>query len=424
MTERDCVKNWFSRRRLGLFLHFGLYSIEGWHEQDQWRRRIPRAKYEKQIALFNPVRFDPDAILDMAENAGMEYVCLTTKHHDGFCLWDTKQTDYNVMNSPYGRDIVGQLAEACHRRRFPLGLYYSVADWHHPNYPNQDRHHELAKPEEGDQPDWDKYMEFLVAQVRELCTNYGEVRHFFWDINVPEHKDPSINAMLRELQPNIVINNRGFDEGDFGTPEREYGHDMEKGASGFTRPAEACNSVGTQSWGFRKDEDYYSAAFLIQSIDKMMCAGANYLLNVGPDGRGNIPEAASGIVSEIGRWYAKVREAFSDTQPCSNLTKNKAILLTRRGNNIYVHLQNPVVADAVVLPGLNGLPSKAVLLNTGERLECAREILPSFWKSGAPVLRIRNLSRELISRGETLIIKLEFNEDVTSGTTKITEFKG
>ena len=147
MAYQSVHAEWFSRRRFGLFLHFGLYSIEGWHEQDQMRRRIPRDEYGKLIRRFNPAQFNAERILDLAESVGMEYVCLTTKHHDGFCLWDTRETTFNVMNSPYGRDIVKQLADACHRRNFPLGLYYSVADWHHPNYPSQGRHHEL--PEEG-----------------------------------------------------------------------------------------------------------------------------------------------------------------------------------------------------------------------------------------------------------------------------------
>ena len=153
MADHVTRAEWFSKRKLGLFLHFGLYSIEGWHEQDQMRRRIPRATYEKLITRFNPVDFNADRILDLAESVGMEYVCLTTKHHDGFCLWDTQQTDFNVTKSPYGKDIIRQLADTCHRRGFPLGLYYSVADWHHPNYPNQGRHHELPGPVDGDSPD-------------------------------------------------------------------------------------------------------------------------------------------------------------------------------------------------------------------------------------------------------------------------------
>lgn len=424
MSNGNCVEKWFARRKLGLFLHFGLYSVEGWHEQDQMRRRIPRAEYEKRIARFDPAAFDPDAILDLAQSAGMEYVCLTTKHHDGFCLWDTKQTTFNVMRSPYGKDLVRQFAEACHRRGFPLGLYYSVVDWHHPNYPNMGRHHELTEPEPGDAPDWNRYMEYLKAQVRELCENYGEVRHFFWDMNVPEFRDPTVNQMLRALQPNMAINNRGFDDGDFGTPEREHQRSDTDRLSYFVRPTEACNSVGTQSWGYRKDEDYYTSQFLIQSIDTMMAKGAHYLLNVGPDANGRLPAAATAILSDIGNWYGKVREAFSDTQPCTGLTTNAEVLLTRRGCVVYVHLKNPIRSFSVLLPPLTSLPVEALLLNTGDELECSTAVLPSYWKDNTPVLRIKDLPMESAARGETLIVRLNFGHVLPGGGATTVECQG
>jgi alpha-L-fucosidase len=423
MSNGPHVDDWFSKRRLGLFIHFGLYSIEGWHEQDQMRRRIPRDEYKKLISRFNPSGFDANAILDMAESTGMEYVCLTTKHHDGFCLWDTKQTEFNVMRAPYGRDIVRQLADACHRRDFPLGLYYSVVDWHHPSYPNQGRHHELP-PQPDDKPDWNAYMDYLRAQATELCTDYGEIRHWFWEINVPEHKDDSVNQLLRSLQPNIVINNRGFDEGDFGTPEREYGHDLEKTASGFSRPTEACNSVGTQSWGYRKDEDYYTSQFLMQSIDAMMAKGAHYLLNAGPNAKGRLPDAAAGILQEIGEWYRLVREAFSDTEPCTELTTNRRVLLTRRGSTLYVHLRMPGHTDAVLLPPLSSLPSSATVLNTGDELACSTDVLPSHWRNRSPVLRVKGIPRQLLTGNDIVILKLEFENESLNSLSNVNEFQG
>ena len=231
-------RDWFFEKRFGLFVHWGLYAIAGWHEQHQWRGRVPRAEYVKLAEQWNPVKFDPDAWLDLWQSAGMQYVCLTTKHHDGFCLWDTKQTAYNTMNTPYGKDVVGMLAEACHRRRFPLCLYYSIADWHHPNYPTRAGTTNCRRSRATSRT-WTKYLEFLKGQVRELCTNYGEIHGFWWDMNVPKHVDPSINAMIRELQPKAVINDRGFDEGDFGTPERDYdeGGEGVRRSTGRPRPA-------------------------------------------------------------------------------------------------------------------------------------------------------------------------------------------
>ena len=412
MTHFGDDRDWFFEKRFGLFMHFGLYAIEGWHEQDQMRRFIPRAEYVKRLPRFNPTEFDADRILDLAEEVGMGYVCLTTKHHDGFCLWDTAHTDFNVMNSPYGKDLIRQLADACHRRDFPLGLYYSVADWHHPNYPNEGRHHELPGPEPGDSPDWQKYLAFLKEQVRELCTNYGPVRHFFWDMNVPEYQDPSINEMIRALQPAAVINDRGFDEGDFGTPEREYQSAETAEAMQFAKPTEACNSVGTQSWGYRCDEDYYSTRFLIESMDKIFAKGGNYLLNVGPDADGTIPERAESILRSIGRWYARAKGAFEGAENVSNLTDNGDVMLTRRENEVFVHLSCPPRSDAVVLKPISEKPAEAVLLNTGKPVQTAVDLLPIHWASKQPYLRIKGLPIDDLAN-EVPVVKLTFERPLT-----------
>lgn len=401
-------RDWFFQKRFGLFLHWGLYSINGWHEQEQWRRRVPRAEYVELARRWNPVKFDPDAWLDLAAEAGMEYVCLTTKHHDGFCLFETKETDYNTMNTPYGRDVVRMLADACHRRGVPLCLYYSIADWHHPNYPNQGRHHELP-PQPGDDPDLMKYLEFLKAQITELCTQYGAIHGIWWDMNVDRHVDRSINDAIRRLQPQAVINNRGFDEGDFGTPERDY----ESGADAtlsFDRPTEACQSVGTESWGYRRDEDYYTDRHLLRSIDKYLARDANYLLNVGPKPDGTIPDRAAAILRRIGQWHRAVRESLTGV-PASHLTSNRSVLLTRRGQTLYVHLVKDPLADSVKLKPLAVLPRSAVVLNTGQPVECAVDVVPSEHVEQGRYLRIRGLPANEQSN-TVLVVKLEFDPGV------------
>ncbi len=401
-------RDWFFHKRFGLFVHWGLYAIPGWHEQHQWRLRVSRAEYARLAGEWNPVRFDPDAWLDLMDAVGMKYLCLTTKHHDGFCLWDTKQTPFNTMNTPYGRDIVGMLAEACHRRGVPLCLYYSCVDWNQPHYPNQGRHHELPGLEPGDVPDHVRYMEFLKAQVRELCTNYGEIHGFWWDMNVDRHHDPSINALIRSLQPNAVINDRGYDEGDFGTPERDY----EKGADAlraFERVTEANQSVGTQSWGYRRDEDYYTDRHLIRSIDRYLARDANYLLNVGPMPDGAIPPEAEDILRRIGTWYGAACEALEDVAPASALTDSPAVLLTRRGNTLYVHLHTDPVSDAVLLRPLAVAPRRATLLNTGAPVEYALDLVPTEHVSQKPYLRLRRLPVNATA-GTVLIVKLEFDD--------------
>ena len=400
-------RDWFFEKRFGMFVHWGLYAIPAWHEQIQYRRGIPRREYEQLARQFNPVLFDPEAWLDLAEATGMGYITFTTKHIDGFCLWDTAETDYKVTNTPYGRDVLAMLADACHRRELPLCLYHSIVDNHHPSYPNQGRAHELAQPEEGDEPDLDRYMAYLKSQVVELCTNYGEIHGFWWDANRTGIQDPSINSTIRSLQPNAVINCRGFDDGDFDLFERDYRTEAGE-ILRFERPTEACQAVGRESWGFRRDEDYYTTKYLMQSIDRMMAKGANYLLNVGPMADGTIAPEDARILRRVGQWYGTVREAFDGAEPAAELTANREVLLTRRGTTLYVHLPTDPPTHAVVLNPLDEMPRRATLLNTGEELEARVELLPRFFSQGTPCLRIRNLPVDA-HRDTVMVLKLEFD---------------
>ena len=398
-------RDWWFQRRFGMFVHWGIYAIHGLHEQEQWRYRVPRSEYVKLQPQWNPVKYNPDTWLDLAAEAGMKYICLTAKHHDGFCLWNTKETSYNTVNTAYGKDIVGMLADACHRRGVPLCLYYSIADWHQPNYPNQGRSHELP-PQPGDSPDWNRYMDFLKAQVRELCTNYGELGGFWWDMNVPKHVDPSINDMIRKLQPKAVINNRGFDAGDFGTPERDYDASGEE-ALVFTQRTEACQSVGSESWGYRKDEDYYDDRHLLRSIDKYLARDANYLLNVGPMPDGTIAPRPAAILRRIGRWYSAVKESLEGTTPASNETTNRNVLLTRRGSTLYVHLYKDPIKESVQLKPIATAPARATLLNTGKPVAFAVDMIPSDHVEHKPYLRLRNLPVDELG-DSVLVVRLEF----------------
>jgi alpha-L-fucosidase len=399
-------RDWFFEKRFGMFVHWGIYAIPAWHEQHQWRARVERAEYVKLAGQWNPRLFDPDRWLDLMQEAGMKYVCLTAKHHDGFCLWDTQQTDFNVMHTPYKKDIVGMLADACHKRNVPLCLYYSIADWNHANYPNEGRHHELP-PQKGDRPDWNRYMEFLKAQVRELCTNYGEIHGFWWDMNVPEYKDTSVNDMIRRLQPKAVINNRGFDAGDFGTPERDFQKDD---SIAFPLLTEANQAVGAESWGFRRDEDYYTDRHLINSIDRYLCRDANYLLNVGPTAEGVIHADSQAILRRIGAWYHAVGESLEGVEPASHLTTNRDVMLTRKGDaTYYVHLNKYPQSNGVKLPPLTAMPRRATLLNDGSPVEAVVNLTPLDHASQQPVLRLRNLPVNEMPNA-VLVVKLEFDE--------------
>ena len=399
-------RDWFFYRRYGMFVHWGIYSIPGWHEQHQWRARVPRAEYVKLAGQWNPKKFNPEEWLDLMEEAGMKYITITTKHHDGFCMWDTNQTTFNTMNTPYKKDVIGMLADACHKRKVPLCLYYSIADWNHPNYPNQGRHHELP-PQPQDSPDWDKYMLFLREQVHELCSNYGEIHGFWWDMNVPVYKDTTVNAMIRKLQPKAVINNRGFDEGDFGTPERDYDNPATD-AKAFDKPVEACQSVGIESWGYKKDEDFYTDRHLEASIDKYLARDANYLLNAGPTAEGLIPPEASSILKRLGKWKTAVDESFSGVLPDSELVNIPGILVTKKERTLYVHLNKPTVGNGVKIKPIHVLPVKATLLNTGRPIDCVVNLAPSDHASQQPYLRLRNLPVNEMPN-TVLVAKLEFD---------------
>lgn len=406
-TKFGDERDWFLESRYGLFVHWGLYSIPAWHEQHQWRMKVPRAEYVKLASKWNPKRFDPEEWLDLMEIAGMKYITFTTKHHDGFCLWETKQTKFNTINTPYKKDILGMLSDACHKRKIPLCLYYSIADWNHPAYPNQGRHHELAGPEPGDKPDWGAYMEFLKAQVNELCSDYGKIHGFWWDMNVPKYNDPSINEMIRKLQPAAVINNRGFDEGDFGTPER----DLQNATDGpDSRPVEACQSVGIESWGFRKDEDYYTDLHLQKSIDRYLSMGANYLLNAGPTAEGVIPDVSQAMLMRIGEWFASVEESYMNTESAPGLLSGNDVLVTRRDNVIYLHFNKGLTGNGIKLKPLESLPVSAKLLNTGKSVEFSADLLPSEHLSQKKYLRLKNLPANDMS-GQVPVIKLVFRTD-------------
>jgi alpha-L-fucosidase len=338
------------------------------------------------------------------EKTGMKYLTVTAKHCDGFCLWDTKQTQFNTMNTPYGKDIIRMIADACHHRKIPFCLYYSIVDWNNPTYPNQGRAHEL-QPQPQDSSNQEKYVEFVREQVRELCTNYGEIHGFWWDAQRLGLVDPSINNMIRELQPKAVINNRGFDEGDFSTPERDYDKDDQ---ITFDRPVEACQAVGMESWGYRKNEDYYTDRHLIRSIDKYLARGANYLLNVGPDPLGVIPKESSRILKNIGKWYKSVQESLEKVVPATLLTSNKNVMLTSRGNTLYVHLNKDPEGNVVKLRPFTIVPQSAVLLNTGQKVEFEVVFAPQDHLDKKSYLRLINLpTNEMCNT--VLIIKLEFD---------------
>ena len=392
--------------KFGMFIHWGIYSLGGRHEQEIARFDIPNLEYEKNITRFNPTSYDPESWVLLAKKAGMEYICFTTKHHDGFCMWDTKYTDYNIMNTPYGKDVLLMLSEACKKHGMKLSLYYSNPDWNHPKGYNPDSTHQW-KSIDKEHPDTIIYREFIRNQVRELLTNYGEIYTFFWDIPALIY-DPSMNEFVRSLQPGIIINNRGWDDGDFSTPERNYataeGHR-------FTRMTEACNSVGEQSWGYRSDEDFYSIRYLISSIDHIMAMGGSYLLNVGPTPLGEIAPEYVRHIERIGDWYCRMNGALvaHEEDTFDYGVENNDCIVTKKDGKSYFHFYDGLISSAVSMRRFPNLPKSVLLLNTGEYLKFKIEQMPEWFdmKTGIAdtMLHISGIpTDELVS--EAIVIEI------------------
>lgn len=391
-------------RRLGVFVHWGVYSVGGWHEQEQMRRQVPRKDYEKYAQQFAGEKFDADAIVADARRAGADYLVFTSKHHDGFCMWDTKTTDYNsVKGAPAHRDFVKELADACRRGGLKFGLYYSNPDWHHPNAYNAKSTHQI-EPEAGDRPDMDAYRAYVREQITELLTNYGEIACLFWDIP-PKIDDPGMNALARRLQPNIWINDRGWTKGEYSTPERGLPSQRV-----FTNNVEACDSVGAQSWGYRANEDYHTANYLLRNIDQMLAMGGNFLLNVGPKADGTLPALARTRLAEVGDWMSRVGAAFRDVEAAPGLVADAGCYVTRRGGTVYLHYPNGLDANGLNLSPLDRLPKSAKVLNTGAALDCELVDLPSgFWKKETgKVLHVRDIP-SAAAPGAGVVIELQFD---------------
>jgi len=374
-------------KQFGMFIHWGPYAITGWHEQVRMRRGISRAEYAAMASGFHPKQYDPESWVLLAKEAGMEYICFTTKHHDGFCMWDTKETDFNICRTA-GRDVLAELADACRKYDMALSLYYSIPDWNHPCAYNPLSSHQCP-PEEGDTPDSEAYRSYVRAQVRELLTGYGPIYTWFWDIP-PRIYDPSMNEYVRSLQSEIRINDRGWSEGDFSTPERT----VPEGGT-FTRYTEACQSVGKESWGYRIDEDYFTPAFLANSMDRIFCMGGSFLLNAGPDADGVIPSAAEACIRACGRWYQAVREAYEDVTPLAEWT-NDDVAAFRRCRTVYLHTLRPLLSTGLAIPSCTTLPQNVTLLNTGKPVECCIETYPEdftgyFGENKPSILRLRRI---------------------------------
>jgi len=394
--------------KFGMFIHWGIYALTELQDQAIVRYDIDNSQYRALKDRFDPVDYDPEKWVLLAKKAGMKYICFTTKHHDGFCMWNTKYSDYNVMNTPYGKDVLKMLADACKKHGMLLSLYYSNPDWHHEYGYNPASTHQW-RADRSHEPNLDIYREYVKNQITELLTNYGKIYTLFWDIP-PKVEDPSLNELVRKLQPGIYINDRGWSEGDFSTPEREY-----KSISGkrFERMTEACNSVGEQSWGYRRNEDFYSLRYLTSSIDRIMAMGGSYLLNVGPTPKGSISEEYASRIEKVGEWYCRMAGRLEEHEEDTfdyGVKHNECIVTKKNGKSCF-HFPNGVISGGIAIKNYPSVPRSVVLLNTGKPLDHKVEKLPEFpdWNTGIAkeYLHISGIPvDELVS--EPVLIEIEW----------------
>lgn len=373
-------QQWFDDARFGMFVHFGIYSVAARHEWVQNYERLTDEEYRPYFANFDPDLFDAGEIARTAKASGMGYVVLTTKHHDGFCLFDTKLTDFTSVTA-CDRDLVREYVDALRAEGLKVGFYHSLIDWRHPDFtidwvhPRRDDENAAALNEGRDM---DRYRAYLHGQVRELLTNYGEIDYLFFDFNYPEHKDgwdgkgpkewgsEELLAMCRELQPNMLVNDRLGIPADFVTPE-QYQPTSPLMADGEAQVWEACQTLNG-SWGYHRDNtEQKSSTLLVQMLADSVSMDGNMLLNIGPDGRGAIAPRDARTLREIGEWMRLHRQAIVGAGHASFSPPREGVY-TRRGDKLYLHLFSWPLGF-VHLPELAGEVSFARLLNDGSWLK-------------------------------------------------------
>jgi len=361
----DPALRWFPDLRFGMFVHFGGYAQLGRGEWVQYREGIPRGDYEKLIRRFNPSRFDADAWIDVAEAGGCRYITFTAKHHDGFCMFDSDLTDYKITNTPFGRDLTGELIAACHRRGMRICLYYSQPDWHHPSFVHlRGAFKDLDNPPPDQRPDWPKYLAYCHGQVEELCTRYGRIDGIWFDGSHKSEKTwqgRKLYRMIKKHQPGAVVNERAR-YGDFFTPERSLPEDL----TGYL--FEACQSIGQRSWGYSTISPQFSIPNLVENLVRVAAKGGNFLLNVGPQPDGRIPEYQAERLAAIGGWLQTHGQAVYGCLAGEIETGSPDVVATRKGNALYLFLCRWPDTDRLIVPGLRQRPTSAQILSGGTRL--------------------------------------------------------
>lgn len=410
----DVRMAWWREARFGLFLHWGLYAIPA----GEWERRIDHAEwilttaqipveqYETFAPHFNPVKFDAADWVRMAKDAGMKYIVITSKHHDGFSLFDSKTSDYDVMDStPFKRDILRELADECRKQELKICWYHSIMDWHHPDYLPR-RKWEKRSAEDAN---FDRYVNYMKAQVKELLTNYGDIGVLWfdgeWEDTWGPERGRDLYEFVRALAPGIIINNRvgkgragmtgTYDPetavGDFGTPEQEIP------ATGLGYDWETCMTMNNH-WGYNKNDDNWkSKEELIRKLVDIASKGGNFLLNVGPTAEGLFPQPSIDRLKAMGEWMRVYGESIYGTT-ASLFSKLDWGRSTTKGQKLYLHVFDWPQNEVLEVPGLLSQIEKAYLLNDLEK-----EFFVTYLEGSAEIAISQQAPNPIVS-----VIVLEF----------------
>ena len=380
---------WFRESRFGMFIHWGLYALPARHEWIKNKECITEEKYDKYFKYFNPTMYDAKEWARQAKAAGMKYAVLTTKHHEGFCLFDTKYTDYNVMNTQYGKDIVKEYVEAFRAEGLKVGFYYSLIDWHHPDFTIDQIHprrNDANAKELNEGRDMKKYAKYMRDQVTELLTNYGKIDILWFDFSYKKNpKSPDwmtgkgkdeweaeeLIKTARALQPEIIIDNRTELEQDLWTPEQYQMLEWVKHKeTGELVTWEACQTF-SGSWGYFRDEmTWKSPEMLIQMLINTVCIGGNLLMNVGPTAKGYFDKRAEKALGVFAEWMKYNGESiYGCTQAEPEFTAPRGTRLTQSndGKRLYIHLMEYPYAF-LEFPGLADKIDYAQFLHDGSEI--------------------------------------------------------
>lgn len=366
VPERFDRSAWFREARFGMFIHWGVYSLIGEGEWVRSHQRMSYEDYQPWVERFDPQHVDFDAWAELAQAAGMQYAVFTAKHHDGYCMFDSAHTDYSSAKRAPQRDFVAEFLAAFRKRGIKVGLYFTLLDWVHPDYPAfGDMFHPMRdNPEFANRThDFDRYLDYMHAQIEELCRNYGDLDILWFDFSYAELRGEAWRASeimraVRRWQPNALIDNRlevsgdGFGSivtptpspycGDFVSPEQVIPPRGIVGEDGAPVPWEACVTLNNHWAWHHSDQLYKTPETIVRKLVEVVSKGGNLLLNVGPDGDGVIPAESRQVLQAVGRWLA-VNEAAIRGAEGSALPKPEWGRWTQRGNKLYAHvLEQPI----------------------------------------------------------------------------------